>query len=439
MASLVPRAVAITTLVLGLLLAVGLAAPRVATAQAGSTTASVHGTGASAHPYRVYVPSSYAAGRPAPLVVMTHGCKTTAEQQQRANLLDPVADREGFIVLYPDVSAVEAGAPGPLKNCWQFPLPANWHRDQGSPQAIAAMTRAVMERWSVDPERVYMSGMSAGSFMTSIMAAAYPDLFAAVAINAGGAYADGICLGVPVGIPVALSAQMARDEMRGRARIVPRLVTGGDSDLGIPPGCADKALEQGLRTNNLVLGPSQDGPIALTPAAVRAAPADKPGGYPSTVSTYRDPAGCLIGERWLVHGMNHHWPGGSTDPKLKDFTDPKGPSGAEITWAFLKRFTKSGTAFPCAEAPARAPAVAPPAETPPVTRCRARWVRVHLPIRVVRLRATVNGRRAAIRRAGRTSARVRLPAARKRARSIVVRGRTGDGEAYVRRVRSKRC
>jgi poly(hydroxyalkanoate) depolymerase family esterase len=434
MAAAVRRTYAIAALVLCLLLAV--AAPRVSAAVAGGTTASVHGTGTSAHPYRVYVPSSYSAARPAPLLVMTHGCQTTAEQQQRANLLDPLADREGFIVLYPDVSSIEAGAPGPLKNCWQFPLPANWHRDQGSPQAIAAMTRAVMGRWAVDPERVYMSGMSAGSFMTSIMAAAYPDLFAAVAINAGGAYADGLCLGVPVGIPVALSAQMARDEMGGRARIVPRLVTGGDRDQGIPPGCADKALEQGLRTNNLVLGPSQDGPIALTPAAVRTAPADEPGGYPSTVSTYRDPAGCLIGERWLVHGMNHHWPGGSTDPRLKGFTDPKGPSGAEITWAFLKRFTKSGSAFPCAETPV-APAGAAPA--PPVAGCKAGWMRLHVPAAVRRLRATVNGRGATIRRSGRTAARVRLPAVPKRGRAVVVRGRDADGRAYVRRVRSRRC
>lgn len=425
------RAAVLAALLTSIGLAVASASPGVATA-AGRTETFVQGTGQAAHPYRVYVPSSDAAGRPAPLLVMTHGCQTTAEQQQRANLLDPVADREGFLVLYPDVSPVEAGAPGPLKNCWPFPSPSQWHRDQGAPNAIATMTRAAMARWSIDPEQVYMAGMSAGSFMTSIMAAAYPDLFAAVAINAGGAYADGYCLGVPA----PLSAQMARDEMGGRARVVPRLVTGGDRDAGIPPACADKALEQGLRTNNLVLGGSQDGPIALTPASLREVPADEPGGYPSTVRTYRDPAGCLIGERWLIHGMNHHWPGGSTDPRLGGFTDPKGPSGAEITWAFLKRFTRSGTAFPCAEAPVAATA---PAATPPGPRCAARWIRLRVRPGLRRVRTTVDGRRAAVRRAGRTSVRVRLAAAPERGRVVVVRGRTGDGRPYVRRVRSNRC
>ena len=113
------------------------------------------------------------------------------------------------------------------------------------------------------------------------------------------------------------------------------------------PACADKALEQGLRTNNLVLGGDQEGPIALTPAEVRKE--QKPGGYAYTIKTYRDPAGCVIGERWLIHGMNHFWSGGTSDPKYAAFTDPKGPSGAEASWAFFKRYRRSRTAMPCAE------------------------------------------------------------------------------------------
>jgi len=59
----------------------------------------------------------------------------------------------------------------------------------------------------------------------------------------------------------------------------------------------------------------------------------------------------VIGERWLIHGMNHFWPGGSSDPDLANFTDPMGPSGAEASWAFLSQYTKSSTEPPCTEAP----------------------------------------------------------------------------------------
>jgi len=386
----------------------------------GSTQRFTYESGGATYPYIVYVPRSYDATRPAPLVVMTHGCQTTAEQQMRASLYNPVAERRRIVMLYPDVDAEEASQPGPTARCWQFPDPQSWHRDSGDPAAIAGMTRAVMRHWRIDPERVYMVGMSAGSFMTSIMAAAYPDLFAAVAINAGGAYADGTCLFTPVGVPVQASAQLAYAEMGPRARVVPRLVSGGDADQGIPPACADKALLQGLRTDNLVVGGSQTAPISLQPAARREVP--KPGGYGTTVSTYLDPAGCVIGERWLIHGMNHFWPGGTSDPKYKDFTDPKGPNGAELTWAFLRRYTRSTTAMPCAEAP-----------------CPARWLTIRVPAGARALRATVDGRRSPI-RVGHGRARVRVPSALPTSTAtVVVRGRTADGRRFTRRRSSRGC
>ena len=326
-----------------LLLAAG-AAPSAATAAGsdrpdpGKIRTFTYGSGATAHPYIVYVPSTYRAKRAAPLVVMTHGCQTTAEQQMRSTLYNHVAERAGIVMLYPDVNAAEVAQPGPLARCWRFFDPASWHRGSGDAAAIAGMTRRVMGRWHVDRRRVYMVGMSAGSFMTSIMAAAYPDLYAAVAIMAGGAYADSGCLFGAPGMPVRESARLARREMGSRARVVPRMVMGGDADQGISPACADKALAQGLRTDNLVLGRRQTRPIALRAASVRTV--RKSGGYTSTVRTYRDPAGCVIGERWLIHGMNHFWSGGSRDPALADFTDPRGPSGAVHTWRFLSRFVR---------------------------------------------------------------------------------------------------
>ena len=351
------RPLALAAVVVGLLIAAALPASAAARAPSASPaidppdpghTFTFHvGKGLNEYTALVYVPTTYRRAAATPLVVMTHGCETTADQQMRANLYNRVAEREGFVVLYPDINPVEAAEPGPLKRCWQFYNPSSWQRGEADAGAIAGMTRDVMAGWNIDPQRVYMVGMSAGSFMTSVMAAAYPDLFAAVAINAGGAYADPLCiLGNQVNMPVWLSAVLARMQMGARARVVPRMVMGGDADQGISPACADKALQQGLRTDNLVLDARQDGPISLQPASVREL--QKPGGYSTTISTYLDPNGCVIGERWLIHGMNHFWPGGSTDPKLKSFTDPKGPNGAEVTWQFLSRYTMASTAMPCA-------------------------------------------------------------------------------------------
>ena len=145
------------------------------------------------------------------------------------------------------------------------------------------------------------------------------------------------------------------------------------------------------------------------------------------MSTYLDSDGCRIGERWLIHGMNHFWSGGSSDPELANFTDPKGPSGAEVTWSFLSRYTKSSTATPCATA------------SPERGRCRAHWVTVRLHRRAIATRATVDGRRVAIRDA-RRAVRVRVPGASHRGRSVVVvRARTRGGERFTRRHVVRSC
>jgi hypothetical protein len=255
--------------------------------------------------------------------------------------------------------------------------------------------------------------------MASIDAAAYPDLFAAVGILESSGYADWTCFTTGVGIPVTTSAQLAFNEMGPRRRVVPIFVMGGDADLAFPATCTAKALEQGLRTDNLVIGGRQDGPISLTGAAVRKG--QKPGGYAYTVSTYRDPAGCLVGERWLVHGMAHMWPGGGTDPTFPG--DPRAPDGAEATWAFLKRYRRSDTAMPCAEAPAE-----------PAT-CPARAVTVTLargaPVRSIRatvagrpIRTTIRGRRVTL----------LLPTGRKGAVRVLLRVRR-EGRTHMQVVR----
>src|SRR3954447_1303680 len=191
---------------LGLTLVLLLCAPGVAAAapdppDPGQTTSGTVTSNGADYDYLLYTPTSYAPARAAPLLVMVHGCQTTAEEQMKANLYNPIAEREGFVVLYPDVDAIGRAQPGPANQCWKFPSPQAWERGNSDAAAIADITRAVMAKRAIDPERVYLAGMSAGGFMTSIEAGAYPDLYAAVAISAAGAYADAACTGTGTGMP----------------------------------------------------------------------------------------------------------------------------------------------------------------------------------------------------------------------------------------------
>jgi len=302
----------------------------------GALQHGIDGTGTDAHPYLVYSPSSIRRDQAAPLVVVVHGCQTTAAQQMESTRYNRIADRHGFVVLYPDVDAIGRSLPWPMTNCWRFFDPASWHRGGGEAAAIASMTRSVMRSHTIDTRRVYLIGMSAGGFMASIMSATYPDLYAAIGIASAGAYADPSCLyGSPVTRPVDDSARAAYLEMGSRGRVVPRLVIGGDQDQTVPPDCQARALDQGLMTDNLVLARAGRKPVSLVPTSIHQHLV--PHGHSSTVFDYVDQKGCLLGQRWVVHGMNHYWSGGSPDRRLAQWTDPEGPDAAEISWDFFAR------------------------------------------------------------------------------------------------------
>ncbi len=128
----------------------------------GRTTKGVVTSNGNDFRFIIYTPSTYRARDATPLLVMTHGCGTTAEQQMKVSLFNRLAERKGFVVLYPDVDAAGRALPGPLKNCWKFPDPTSYFRGTGDAAAIADMTRFAMERRSIDPERVYLAGISAG-------------------------------------------------------------------------------------------------------------------------------------------------------------------------------------------------------------------------------------------------------------------------------------
>jgi len=394
----------------------------------GTVESHTYDAGEADFPYLLYTPSTYDPARPMPLVMATHGCMTRADQFMNATRFNEVAEREGFVVAYPDVEQAVADLPQPLRHCWRFYDPTTFQRDRGHAAAVAGMTRQVMDRRSIDPERVYMAGTSAGGFMTSAMAAAYPDLFAAVSVVAGGAYADGGCFGPFSGLPVEAISASAREQMGSRARIVPRMTMGGDIDEGISPECAEKAFQQGLRTNNLVVGDSQTSPISLEPASSRLVA--NPGGFDSTVETYLDPQGCVIGERWLIHGMAHFWPGGPADAEWQNFTDPRGPSGAQASWDFFERYTRSETSLPCAEAKAM----------PTRPKCAKRQVKLGLPKRVRprSVRVLVNGKRVRF-RVLRGKARIWLPAGNRGRTVVQVKGRNRAGKKVKRKFTFAGC
>ncbi len=297
------------------------------------------------YPYAVFVPPHYRAKAHAPLVVVLHGCNMTPAQQAAASEYDALAKQQGFVVLYPDVDAIDVFQGRCWKAIWD---PGAEGRDRGDAAAIAAMTRAVTARWHLDPARVYAIGISAGAFETSILGAAYPDLYAAIGIHSGADYLGGVegCLdGAQSPAQVAALAHAALAAMGPRARVMPVIVFHGNADHTVPYRCGRQALAQWLSTDNLILAHDRRSPVPSSPHISQAvAPG---GGRAYTVASYLDRRGCPVAELWTIDGMGHFWSGGSKQPASAQYSDPRGPSATAGSWAFFSRWRLSGSRAAC--------------------------------------------------------------------------------------------
>ncbi len=125
-----------------------------------------------------YVPDALPAE--APLVVVLHGCRQTAESYDRAAGWASLAREQGFCVLYPEQK--EANNP---RRCFNWFRPSEVTRDRGELASIRQMIDHISARAGSDPARIYITGLSAGGAMTAAMLANYPEIFAGGAIFAG--------------------------------------------------------------------------------------------------------------------------------------------------------------------------------------------------------------------------------------------------------------
>ena len=91
-----------------------------------------------------------------------------------------LADRLGFILVFPE----QQPANNP-KNCFSWFLPGDTARDSGEALSIRQMIAKAVEKFGVDRSRIFVTGLSAGGAMASVMLATYPEIFAGGAIIAG--------------------------------------------------------------------------------------------------------------------------------------------------------------------------------------------------------------------------------------------------------------
>jgi poly(hydroxyalkanoate) depolymerase family esterase len=238
-------------------------------------------------------------------MVMLHGGTQDAETFAAATGMDEVAEREGFLVIYPEQSR----SANPL-GYWNWFRPADQHRDAGEPSSIAGITLAVAQEHGTDPGAVAVMGFSAGAAMAAVLAATYPDLYTAAGVHSG------LAPGAAHDVRSAFAAMRGAPPVRNAPLLrVPLLVFHGDRDDTVVVGNATRVVESAVG----------DRPPSWTVTG------REPAGRHWTQQQWCAPDGHLLVEAWTVHGAGHAWSGGRAGGS---YTDPTGPDASTAMVAF---------------------------------------------------------------------------------------------------------
>lgn len=183
---------------------------------------------------RIYIPESLP--RNPALVVVLHGCTQTAAAYDRSAGWSRLADRDGFIVLFP-----EQRRQNNPSLCFNWFLPQHNRRDQGEALSVAQMIGTSKARYAVDPDRVFVTGLSAGGAMTSVMLATYPELFGGGAIIAGLPY--GLASSVPQAFEIMRGQIAPEAEALGNRVLAASKHRGPWPKISVWHGAADRTVD----------------------------------------------------------------------------------------------------------------------------------------------------------------------------------------------------
>jgi poly(hydroxyalkanoate) depolymerase family esterase len=228
-----------------------------------------------------------------PLVVVLHGCAQTAESYDLGVGWSTLADRHGFVVLMPQQQL--SNNPN---NCFNWFLPGDIERGSGEALSIRQMVDTMITVHGIDRARVFVTGLSAGGAMASVMLATYPELFAGGAVIAGLPYGTAANVNEALESMFHVRARSARawgDLVRAASQHRgpwPRIsVWHGGADSVVKPENANEIVKQWTDVHGLSEAP------ALTETV---------DGYPRQV--WRDGAGHDVIESYTIAGMAHGAP-----------------------------------------------------------------------------------------------------------------------------------
>jgi len=277
--------------------------------------------------YLVHVPPQAEAGRPLPVVLNFHGGGAHARAQKQYSRMDETADREGFIVVYPNGT----GGIGGRLLTWNGGACCGWAAASRVDDVgfVLALLDDLAQRMPLDQGRIYATGLSNGSMMAYRLAAEASPRIAAAAGVAGAMTLSRFAPALPVPVMHIHSVDDPRALYHGG--LGPAFPFTNTRVLHEP---VELMLEKWIAHNGCPARPEVVGPVRGRPDAVDAA-------HTATRYTYlpcRDGTQVVL---WKLTGAGHVWPGGVQDylPLLLGAGTTAIDANNEM-WRFFSRFRR---------------------------------------------------------------------------------------------------
>lgn len=265
--------------------------------------------------FLIHIPESSSKDEPRPLVVVLHGAFSTAQEMEKWSGWSQLADREKFIVIYPE----GIGLLGFLQHwnaghCCGKAVEDNWD----DVAFLEAAIDGVSTRYGVDKRRVYMVGFSNGGMMAYRFAAERPTRLAAVAA-----------------VAAAIGSRVAPDQpellLPSPERPVPVLIMHGTADRNVPFAGGKVGDREYLPVSAAVnfwtdANRCVGGPVRK----------DSFGGM-VTEESWTDARGRNEVRSYQILDWGHQWPGGTFTKDLPEHHGLKEFDAAQIIWHFFQR------------------------------------------------------------------------------------------------------
>jgi poly(hydroxyalkanoate) depolymerase family esterase len=299
--------------------------------------------------YQVFVPSSHSpTGAPMPMVMVLHGC-----QQDETNMINEtrfrdLAERDGFLVVYPFITAWDQVNESRFRNCWGFWFPQHIRQGAGEVEDLRQIAGEVEAAFRVDPNRRYAVGLSSGAAMSVALGVAHSEYFAAVGAVAGLAYGETSASVNPAvfnrcsfqatfnPVPATVAAMRAQQTRPEEQRPVPIMLVHSRNDCTVNVRASENIRDSWLARYGVDASGGGAAAASCTAEGVacehrRYGPAQR-----SVVETvfYEGRRGDSLGTG------AHYWVGDNSG----QFANPTGPSASDLLWAFFR-------AHPFAERP----------------------------------------------------------------------------------------